>query len=92
MPLNNDLEPIVLPMDLKFGNAVNTTFHNNLQALKIELVDAPTTEQARNVAWHYVKATWADLPAEINPENAETSHKSKNLLDVLQLKHPDSLN
>ena len=86
MPLNNDLEPIVLPMDLKFGNAVNTTFHNNLQALKVELVDAPTTEQARNVAWHYVKATWADDPSEINPANAPDSVKSKNLLDVLQFR------
>jgi len=86
MPLNNDLEPIVLPMDLKFGNAVNTTFHNNLQALKVELVDAPTTEQARNVAWHYVKATWADNPEEISPANASDAVKSKNLLDVLQFR------
>ena len=60
MPQNNDLEPIELPMDLKFGYPVNTTFQNNLKALNVELVDAPTTEQARNVAWHYVKATWAN--------------------------------
>ena len=41
-------------MDLKFGEPVNTSFQNNLEALSVELVDAPTSEQARNVAWHYV--------------------------------------
>ncbi len=86
MPINNDLEPIELPMDLKFGQKPTTRFRNNLDALKVELVDAPTTEQARNVAWHYVKATWADQPDEINPETANDAVKSKNLLDVLQFR------
>lgn len=86
MPINNDLEPIELPMDLKFGQEPSTNFYNNLKALKVELVDAPTTEQARNVAWHYVKATWADNPSEIDPRNASDSIKSKNLLDVLQFR------
>ena len=86
MPLNNNLDPITLPMDLKFDQQPNTTFLNNLKALKVELVDAPTTEQARNVAWHYVKATWADDPNEVNPASASDSIKSKNLLDVLQFR------
>ena len=86
MPLNNDLEPIELPMDLKFDKPVHTEFSNNLTALGVELVDAPTTDQARNVAWHYVKATWADTPYEINPDDAADSIKSKNLLDVLQFR------
>ena len=86
MPINNDLEPIELPMDLKFGRSVNTVFENNLKALKVELVDAPTSEQARSVAWHYVKATWADSPEEIDPANASDVVKSKNLLDVLQFR------
>ena len=86
MPINNDLEPIELPMELKFGQQPTTTFHNNLRALTTELVDAPTTEQARNVAWHYVKATWADQPSEIDPTTAADEHKSKNLLDVLQFR------
>ena len=86
MPINNDLDPIELPMDLKFGQEPNTNFYNNLQALKVELVDAPTTKQARDVAWHYVKATWADRPEEINPHSADDSIKSKNLLDVLQFR------
>ena len=86
MPINNDLQPIELPMELKFGRPTSTTFENNLKALKVELVDGPTTDQARNVAWHYVKATWADLPNEIDPTTANDAVKSKNLLDVLQFR------
>ena len=86
MLINEELPPIELPMDLKFGQRPNTRFYNNLDALKIELIDAPTTDQARNVAWHYVKATWADQPDEINPDKAAEDIKSKNLLDVLQFR------
>ena len=86
MPINKDLQPIELPMELKFGQRPSTRFHNNLEALNVELVDAPTSDQARNVAWHYVKATWADDPNTINPANAPDNIKSKNLLDVLQFR------
>ena len=86
MPVNKDLEPIELPMDLKFGQEPTTSFYNNLEALNVELIDAPTVQQARNVAWHYVKATWADDPNEVNPDNADVRIKSKNLLDVLQFR------
>ncbi len=86
MPINRDLPPVTLPMDLKFGQKPATRFLNNLDALKIELVDAPTSNQARDVAWHYVKATWADTPDEINPANASGAERSKNLLDVLQFR------
>ena len=86
MPVNSDLTPVTLPMELKFDQKPTTRFVNNLEALKVELVDAPTTQQARDVAWHYVKATWADNPSEINPSNAQDASKSKNLLDVLQFR------
>lgn len=86
MPVNKDLEPIDLPMELKFDQPPRTEYKNNLDALEVELVDAPTSEQARNVAWHYVKATWADDPSEINPSTASDALKSKNLLDVLQFR------
>jgi len=82
MPQNRDLEPIILPMDLKFNQKPKTIFRNNLDALKVELVDAPTREQALDVAWHYVKATWADSP-DITPSDAGLAEKSKNLEDVL---------
>ena len=86
MPINENLNPIFLPMELKFDQPVKTRFKNNLKALNVELVDAPTSEQARNVAWHYVKATWADDPQHVNPANAPDAIKSKNLLDVLQFR------
>tara|TARA_Y100000592_G_C5434588_1_gene300100 strand:+ start:384 stop:1361 length:978 start_codon:yes stop_codon:yes gene_type:complete len=86
MPINKNLTPVTLPMDLKFDQAPVTRFINNLEALKVELVDAPTTQQARDVAWHYVKATWADTAEEINPGTSSDAAKSKNLLDVLQFR------
>ena len=81
MPLNPDLEPVILPMELKFGQAPTTQFQNHLDAFKLELVDSPTRLQAWNVAWHYVKATWADHPT-INPMDATPRELSKNLEDV----------
>jgi len=86
MPENLKLEPITLPMDLKFDQRSNTSFKNNLDSLNIELIDAPSVEQARNIAWHYVKATWADDPNEILPDSVSSQIKSKNLLDVLQFR------
>jgi len=82
MPINKDLEPIELPMVLKFGQEPKTSFLNNLDALKVELVDHPSRQQAWNVAWHYVKATWADRP-DIDPaEGVSQQELSKNLEDV----------
>lgn len=82
MPQNPKLTPVTLPMVLKFGQAPKTQFHNNLDALKIELVDHPTRQQAWNVAWHYVKATWADRP-DIDPTCGVSERElSKNLEDV----------
>ena len=82
MPINKDLEPIELPMVLKFGQEPKTSFLNNLDALKVELVDHPTRQQAWNVAWHYVKATWADRP-DIDPTAGVSQQElSKNLEDV----------
>ena len=80
MPKNNELQPIELPMELKFYMPSQTAFYNNLRALEVELVDAPTTNQARNVAWHYVKATWADDPHEIDPSTAPENIKSSNII------------
>ena len=86
MPINRDLEPITLPMELKFGNEPTTNFYNNLEALKVELIDAPTSKQARDVAWHYVKATWADQSDDVCPNGVDEALKSKNLLDVMQFR------
>jgi len=90
MPQNKNLKPIELPMVLKFGQVPKTEFYNNLAHLKVELVDHPTREQAINVAWQYVKATWADHPDDTNMTMMNKQHArreySRNLEDVLNFR------
>jgi thymidylate synthase (FAD) len=90
MPQNNNLKPVSLPMMLKFGQEPKTKFHNNLSHLKVELIDHPTREQAVNVAWQYVKATWADHHDQTTPTMMNKSHGrreySRNLEDVLNFR------
>jgi thymidylate synthase ThyX len=88
MPQNKNLKPIELPMVLKFGQEPKTEFHNNLRHLKVELVDSPSRSQALNVAWQYVKATWADNPDDTNPDagNWNSRELSANLEDVLNFR------
>jgi len=57
LPQNPSLEPVTLPMPLRFGEDPQTEFVNDLDALRVELVDHPTGDQIRNVAYRYVKAT-----------------------------------
>ena len=86
MPINNNLEAVHLPMDLKFGQLPKTHYINNLEALNIEVVDTPTREQAQRIAWNMTKATWADSPNETNFENALPEEASTNLQDVLNFR------
>lgn len=87
MPQDKNLEPIELPMKLKFGLEPRTIFYNNLQALEVELVDHPTREQAHNVAWQYVKATWADDPVHTDiTRDVSQVELSSNLEDVLNFR------
>ena len=86
MPQNKDLTPIVLPMELKFGQEPKTEYFNNLAHIKVELVDSPTRSQALNVAWQYVKATWADHHDDTNPSSTALRDLSKNLEDVLSFR------
>ena len=86
MPQNNNLKPINLPMKLKFGRKPSTVFKNNLRALRVELVDHPTRTQALNVAWQYVKATWADHHDDTNPVTTPLAELSANLEDVLNFR------
>ena len=76
MPQNKNLKPVDLPMELKFGQRPKTQFYNNLSHLKVELVDHPTRSQALNVAWQYVKATWADHHDDTNPSTASLKELS----------------
>ena len=86
MPQNKDLKPIDLPMVLKFGQEPKTEFHNNLTHLKVELIDSPSRLQALNVAWQYVKATWADHHDDTNSGGVAYQELSSNLEDVLNFR------
>lgn len=86
MPQNKNLNPIDLPMVLKFNQEPKTEFHNNLSHLKVELVDAPSRSDALNVAWQYVKATWADHHDDTNSEGVSYQELSANLEDVLNFR------
>ena len=86
MPINNDLDPVELPMTLKFNQSQKTEFVNNLNSIKVELIDFPTREQAMKIAWNMTKATWADSPNEINFDLASEKELSQNLQDVLNFR------
>ena len=86
MPINNDLVPVNLPMVLKFDQAIRTQFINNLESLKIELIDGPTRDQAQNIAWNMTKATWADTPELTRFDNVSQKDLSQNLQDVLNFR------
>ena len=86
MPQNKNLKPIELPMVLKFGQEPKTEFYNNLRHLKVELVDAPSRRDALNVAWQYVKATWADHHDDTNSNGVSYQELSSNLEDVLNFR------
>ena len=86
MPINKNLTPVKLPMELKFDQEPKTEFYNNLRHLKVELIDSPTRSQSLNVAWQYVKATWADHHDETNPSTASLQELSANLEDVLNFR------
>lgn len=86
MPQNKNLKPVSLPMELKFNQEPKTEFYNNLEHLKVELIDSPTRSQALNVAWQYVKATWADHHDETNPSTASLQELSANLEDVMNFR------
>jgi len=60
MPQNLDLEPITLPMAIRFGETPTTKFVNSLDALKLELVDSPDPKTIRQAVYCFVKSTWAD--------------------------------
>ena len=86
MPQNKDLTPVELPMALRFDEEPTTAFLNDLDALKVELVDHPTANQMRDVAWRYVKATWADTPEYTDPGSTTLSELSENIEDVLNFR------
>ena len=60
MPRNNKLKPVKLPMKLMYKEKPKTAFVNNLDAIKVELMDCPTTSQLLAYLPQFITATWAE--------------------------------
>lgn len=61
MPKNNNLEPVGVPVEI-YGREPKTEFANNLESIKITLVDGPTMDDLRNYLVPFVLATWTESP------------------------------
>jgi len=62
MPRNNDLKPVKLPMKIRFGERPTTKFKNNLDAIDVDLIQAPSMNDLRNFMVPFLEATWAERP------------------------------
>lgn len=60
MPKNNNLPATTLPMKLRFSEVPTTNFINNLDAISIELISAPTMDELRSYLPQFVTATWQE--------------------------------
>ena len=66
MPKNNNLEQVKLPMALRFGEKPTTEFKNNLDAIKVTLMQAPTMDDLREYLPAFANATWSDEPGDFD--------------------------
>lgn len=60
MPENNNLKPTTFPMPIRFGEKPTTSFKNNLEAIKVTLVQSPSMSELRKYVPDFATATWED--------------------------------
>lgn len=60
MPKNNNLEPVKLPMAIRFDEKPTTNFKNNLDSIKVELIEAPSMDNLRDYLPQFAHATWSE--------------------------------
>lgn len=77
MPKNNNLEPVKLPMDLKFGKCPKTRFENNLTAIHVDLVKGPTLNEIKEWIPYFVDATWTEHPCQKLDEASKDKYISE---------------
>lgn len=80
MPKNNSLEPVALPMALRFGEKPKTEFKNNLDAIKVTLMQAPTMDDLRKYLPGFANATWSEAPDDY--DNLSIEKKDELIRDV----------
>ena len=87
---NNNLEPVKLPMKIKFGVPAKTEFKVLEDEIKVKLVDGPTMNQLLEWVPEFVTATWMDEYTEKNMtleekiENITKAFKGQTLPTVLE--------
>lgn len=64
MPVNNNLPECGFPMNVRFDEKPTTVFKNNLDSIKVTLLDHPDQENVINYMSMFLDATWVDTPAE----------------------------
>ena len=64
MPVNNNLPTCGFPMNVRFDEKPTTVFKNNLDSIKVTLLDHPDQENVINYMSMFLDATWVDTPAE----------------------------
>lgn len=77
MPKNNDLAPKSFPMDIRFGEKPTTEFKNNLTAIKVKLMGAPSYDKLIEYCVPFSNATWSDNALLIN---SKLTRKQKDLV------------
>ena len=80
MPKNNNLEPVTLPMALRFGEKPKTEFKNNLDSINVTLMQAPTMDDLRKYLPAFANATWSDAPTDY--DNLSIEKKDELIRDV----------
>ena len=86
MPINNSLEPVTFPMNLRFDEDPTTEFKNDLDSINVVLLDHPDPIRSRRMVYQFINATWEDEPGLHNPDNVEDWKLFQALEAALQFK------
>lgn len=62
MPESKNVKPNPLPMRLQFGEKPETKYVNNLDSIKVELLDYPSMENLMSYMPEFIRATWNEYP------------------------------
>ena len=83
MPKNDNLVPVKLPMNIRFGEAPTTEFLNNLDSIQVTLESAPTMGDLREYLVPFLSATWAE-EARGETDEMPLHQKDKIIRDCLE--------
>lgn len=72
MPVNNNLKPMNPPIAFSFDEKPSTVYKNNVEAIKVKLVGAPTLLQIARFLPDFVLATFAKEPLSEEFQELET--------------------